>query len=51
MVVLAIVLLLLGLLTAVKILFWIGLILLLVGIALNFGLVGGSVDGPRRRYY
>ena len=50
MVVLAILLLLLGIFTAVKILFWIGLVLLIVGAALNFGLFANP-DVPRRRYY
>lgn len=50
MIVLAIVLLLLGLLTAVKILFWVGLILLLVGVCLNLGVFAGP-DTPRRRYW
>lgn len=52
MILLAIVLLLIGLLFAVKVLFWIGLILLVVGMVLNFGPpLSGPVDGPRRRYW
>lgn len=49
MLILAVLLLLLGLFTAVKILFWIGLVLIVVGLVLNFGPV--YRDGPRRRYY
>lgn len=51
MVILGLILLLLGLFVAVKILFWLGLILLVVGLVLNFGPVGGISDGPRRRYW
>lgn len=50
MVILGIVLLLLALLFAVKVLFWIGIILVIVGLVLNFGLAAPH-DGPRRRYY
>lgn len=50
MIVLAVLLLLLGIFAAVKILFWLGLILLIVGLVMNFGPVG-PVDGPRRRYW
>lgn len=50
MVILGIALLLVGLLTGTTILFWVGLMLILVGAVLWFG---GPVDptGHRRRYY
>ncbi len=48
MVVLGIILLLIGLLVAsLKILLWIGLVLIIVGLILNFVPIGGT----RRRYY
>ena len=50
MVVLGLILLLLGLFVAIKVLFWLGLILLVVGLVLNFGPVGTG-DGSRRRYW
>jgi hypothetical protein len=46
MVILGLILLIIGLFT-VKVLFWIGLILIVVGLVLNFVPVGGT----RRRWY
>lgn len=46
MVILGLILLIIGLFT-VKILFWIGLILVIVGLVLNFVPMGGT----RRRFY
>ena len=48
MIILGLILLLLGLFVA-KALFWIGVVLLVVGLVLNFGPVGDSTT--RRRYW
>lgn len=47
MIVLGLILLLLGLIVAVKLLFWLGIVLLVVGLVFNFA----PTDGPRRRYW
>ena len=49
MVILGIILLILGLLFSVSVLFWLGLILVVVGLVLGFGPI--SSDSPRRRYW
>lgn len=47
MVILGLILLLIGLVVAVKLLFWLGIALLVVGLVLNFA----PTEGPRRRYW
>lgn len=48
MTILGVILLVLALIFAVKLLFWLGVILLVVGLVLEFGPVGGP---NRRRYW
>lgn len=49
MIIVGIILLVLGLLISSSILFWLGVILLIAGLVLNFAPLGGP--GPRRRYW
>lgn len=50
MILLAVLLLLIGIFAAVKILFWVGVVLLVAGLVMNFG-IAAPLDGPRRRYW
>lgn len=47
MLILGVILFLLGLFLAVKLLLWLGVALLVVGLVFNFA----PTDGPRRRYW